>query len=379
MDTATPRSRPLIFVLVAAVVAAVVVLDAALAAADAGRIEPAGAALLAAAVALAFQPVAPRTVLVLCLAAEVFYSLQSKLSMLGGLPLLVAVCNSVRLGHRWFTVALVGPVVVGMTVYNLTTGPEQPLRALPDSTGLPLGWIVAAAILGEVFRQYRNYIDQAEQRALAAEHGRHEAALRMAGEERLRIARELHDSLTHAISVIKMQSSVAVHLAHKQGQHPSDAVLAIQQASVEANRDLRSTLKVLREGSTPEPGLHRLSELVEQIRLAGVTATVAVEGRQRRVPTEVDWTAYRIIQESLTNVARHSGSPTAQVLLRYRDDGLEVSVSDQGRGDPGAPPVPGIGLTGMNERVAQLGGRLTAAPREGGGFDVQAWLPLGGR
>lgn len=361
---------------VAAVVAVLVLADAALAASDTGRVEPAGAALLASAVSLLLGSRFPRLVLLGALAAVAGYSLVGTMSMLAGLPLLLAAFNCVRLGHRWFAVAAVAPVIAALTALNLFTEPDRPLRSLPDASGIPLGWVVAAGVLGEVFRQYRAYVEQARQRAAAAEQGREQAALRRAGEERLRIARELHDSLTHAISVIKMQSSVAVHLAAKQGQQPSEALTAIQQASVEANRELRSTLKVLRDDQPPEPGLHRLSELVEQIRLAGVRAAVTVEGERGAVPTAVDWTAFRIVQESLTNVARHAGAATAQVRLRYTPAALEVSVEDDGRADPASAPVPGIGLTGMNERVTAIGGSLRAGPRPGGGFAVTAVLPL---
>ncbi|ADD40359.1 sensor histidine kinase [Stackebrandtia nassauensis] len=377
MELSRPPRQPLVDAVVVAVAAALVVVDGALAASDAGRVEPAGAALLASALSLALWRRFPRLVLIGALAAVAVYSQFNTMSMLGSVPLLAAVFNSMRLGHRWFSVTLVAPVIVVLTTINLIEEPDRPLRSLPEASGIPLGWVVAAGVLGEVFRQYRAYVDQAEQRAIEAERGREEMALRRAGEERLRIARELHDSLTHAISVIKMQSSVAVHLAAKQGQRPSEALTAIQQASIEANRELRSTLKVLRDDQPPEPGLHRLSELVEQIRLAGVRATVTVEGERGAVPTEVDWTAFRIVQESLTNVARHAGAETAQVLLRYSPGALEVNVTDDGRADPSMPPVPGVGLTGMNERVAGIGGRLRAGPKPGGGFAVSAVLPLG--
>ncbi|MGH8875921.1 MAG: sensor histidine kinase [Stackebrandtia sp.] len=376
---AAPRRRVLVDIFVAAIVAALVVVDGALAASDAGRVEPAGTALLASALLLPVHRAAPRVVLVVCLSAVVLYTLRDTLSLLGSLPLLVAVYSSVCSGSRWFSIAVVSPVVIALTTVNVIGEPDRPLRALPEATGMPLGWVVSAGVLGEVVRQYRAYIDQVEQRALEAERGREESALRQAGEERLRIARELHDSLTHAISVIKMQSSVAVHLAAKQGRRPSQALTAIQQASIEANRELRSTLQVLRDDHPPEPGLHRLGELVEQIRLAGVRAAVTVEGERGAVPPEVDWTAFRIIQEALTNVARHAAAETAQVRLRYSETALEVSVADDGRGDAAAPPVPGVGLTGMRERVQALGGRLSAAPSAGGGFAVEAELPLGGR
>jgi signal transduction histidine kinase len=160
-----------------------------------------------------------------------------------------------------------------------------------------------------------------------------------------------------------------------------DSLLAIQEASAEAMRELRATLIVLRDpdGEPAGSGLDRLTGLVDRARSAGLPAAVTISGERRALPSDVDRTAYRIVQEALTNVSRHAGGASAQVEISYRPDGLTVRVDDNGRARPDAPPVPGIGLTGMRERVAALGGHLHTGPRCEGGFTVQAELPVHAR
>lgn len=207
--------------------------------------------------------------------------------------------------------------------------------------------------------------------------------LRRAGEERRRIAWELHDSLTHNISLIKAQAGIAVYLARQRGEPVPDTLLAIQEASSEAMRELRATLHVLRdgedEGGPTAPGLDRLPDLIGRARASGLLVAVAVSGERRTLPDEVDRTAYRVVQESLTNVAKHAGAASTLVRIAYQPDALTVRVDDDGRATPDAPPAPGIGLTGMRERVTALGGWFHAGPRTEGGFTVRAELPLPAR
>jgi signal transduction histidine kinase len=194
----------------------------------------------------------------------------------------------------------------------------------------------------------------------------------------LRIARELHDSLTHSISVIKVQAGVAAHLARKNGEQPSDALLAIQEASSDAVRELRSTLDVLRrDEDAPGSDLSRLPALVERARSSGLPTTYTVRGVARPLPPDVEQTAYRVVQEALTNVTRHAGAASATVLISYDDDALTVRVDDDGSGS-GQAPVPGYGLVGMRERVTALGGRLRAESGATRGFSVLAELPVNG-
>ncbi|MDH2425384.1 sensor histidine kinase [Sphaerisporangium sp. TRM90804] len=284
---------------------------------------------------------------------------------------LFAVYAAVRAGHRGVTVAaavltLVALPLVALAVQGLPVG-----EALARARGaLELAWLVAAGAAGEALRQ-------AERRADEAERTREETALRRANEERLHIARELHDSLTHQISVIKVQAGAAVHLARRRGERVPEALLAIQEAAREANRELRATLEALREdGDAPPRGLDHVPELVERVRMTGLDATLTIEGQRHDVPAAVGQTAYRIVQESLTNIARHASAATASVRIGYRPDALAIRVDDDGKARPGTAPVPGVGLLGMRERVTALGGRLRAQPRDEGGFTVDAELPV---
>ncbi|MEV6966599.1 sensor histidine kinase [Hamadaea sp. NPDC051192] len=285
---------------------------------------------------------------------------------------LFAVYAAVRAGHRLVTVVAAVLMLITLPIAVLLTSPEMPVRAaLAHSRGaLEIAWIVAAFAAGEALRQ-------AEARADEAERTREEAALRRANQERLHIARELHDSLTHQISVITVQATVAVHLARKRGEAVPDALVAIEQAGREAARELRATLEALRDdGKVSAHGLDQVPELVERARTGGLLATLTVEGQPQSLPVAVDRTAYRIVQESLTNVARHAGAATASVRIGYRPGALAIQVDDDGSAVPAAPPTPGVGLLGMRERVSALGGRLRAEPRVEGGFTVEAELPV---
>ena len=230
------------------------------------------------------------------------------------------------------------------------------------------------------FRMWQLHVREVEQRAEEAERTKDEAARRRAVEERLRIARELHDSLTHSISVIQIQAGVAVHLARKRGEDVPPALLAIQEAGADATRELRATLSVLRsEEDGDSSGLSQLDSLVARARAAGLPVTVTVTGAQRPLPPEADQAAYRIVQEALTNVSRHAGHACASVHLHYTPETLSIQIDDDGKGTvtPAGtrPSGPGLGLAGMRERVSALGGRLQAGPQDGGGFHVRAELP----
>ena len=241
-----------------------------------------------------------------------------------------------------------------------------------------IGWLVSAGVGVVAFAQWHAYVREVERRAADAERTRDEVARRRAVEERLRIARELHDSLTHSISVIKVQAGVAAHLARKNGEEPSAALLAIQEASSDAVRELRSTLDVLRRDEDANgSGLERLGALVRRAEASGVPTTCTIRGVERPLPPEVDQAAYRVVQEALTNVSRHAGPATATVDIEYADELLTVRIDDDGTGSRHAP-LPGYGLVGMRERVTALGGRLLAGPGADGGFTVRAELPLTG-
>ncbi len=226
------------------------------------------------------------------------------------------------------------------------------------------------------FRMWQLHVREAERRAEEAVRTRDEAAQRRAMEERLRIARELHDSLTHSISVIQVQAGVAEHLARKRGEEVPPALQAIHEAGADAARELRATLSVLRSTQDGDrSGLCQLESLVARARAAGLPVTVTVTGAERPLPPDVDRAAYRIVQEALTNVSRHAGRAHASVCLRYTPEALTVQVNDDGTGGGARPVGSGLGLVGMRERVSALGGRLHAGPQDGGGFRVHAELP----
>ncbi|WP_433368166.1 sensor histidine kinase [Streptosporangium sp. CA-115845] len=284
---------------------------------------------------------------------------------------LCAVYAAVRAGHRTITVAVSVTVLAALPLAALASGLHDTGEALAQARGaLEIAWLIAAGAAGEALRQ-------AERRAEEAERTREETARRRADEERLHIARELHDSLTHQISIIKVQAEVAVHVARRRGEQVPEALLAIQQAGREATRELRATLRALREDDmTPPRGLDHVPELVERARSIGLDATLTIEGQRHDVPAAVSRTVYRIVQESLTNIARHAAAATASVRIDCRPDALAIRIDDDGRATPDTAPVPGVGLLGMRERVTALGGRLRAEPRSEGGFTVQAELPV---
>jgi signal transduction histidine kinase len=283
---------------------------------------------------------------------------------------LVAVYAAMRAGRRSATVTVSVAVLVALPLAAMASGLAAGAAFVQARGVLELAWLVAAGAAGEALRQ-------AEGRATEAERTRDEVARRRADEERLRIARELHDSLTHQISVIKVQAEAAVHLARKRGDPVPDALLAIRDAGREASRELRATLEVLRDDDQTAPyGLDHVPTLVERLKATGLDASLTVEGHRTGVPATVDRTAYRIVQEALTNVTRHAAATTATVGIEYHPDTVVVRVVDDGRATPERPPVPGVGLLGMRERVAALGGRLNAEPRDGHGFTVRAELPV---
>ncbi len=286
---------------------------------------------------------------------------------------LFAVYAAVRAGHRLVTVAASVAMLLALPLAALVSTQDGGLgEALAQARSvLEIAWLVAAGAAGEALRQ-------AERRADEAERTREETARRRADEERLHIARELHDSLTHQISIIKIQAEVAVHLARKRGEQVPDALLAIRDAGREATRELRATLEALRDDDKAPPrGLDHLPELVDRACATGLDATLTIEGDRHDVPAAVERTAYRIVQESLTNVARHAAAATASVRIGYRLDTLAIQVDDDGKATLSTPPMPGVGLLGMRERVTALGGHLRAEPRDEGGFSVQAELPVG--
>jgi signal transduction histidine kinase len=233
-------------------------------------------------------------------------------------------------------------------------------------------------------RARRAYVAELRDRAERAERTREEEARRQVHEERMRIARELHDVVSHTIGVISVQAGVAAHLLRRRPEKAAESLEAIRQASDEALGELHAMLGVLRDGDdgrpplSPAPGLAELDALVAQAGGAGVEVQVSVEGEPRRLPSAVDLTAYRVVQESLTNVVRHAGASRARVTVSHRAGGVVVEVVDDGRGGAAGNGSGGSGqgIVGMRERARALGGTLEAGPRPEGGFRVLATLPV---
>jgi signal transduction histidine kinase len=205
--------------------------------------------------------------------------------------------------------------------------------------------------------------------------------------ERLRIARELHDVVGYSLAAIALHAGVAERVMDDRPDQVGEALLAIKTVSAEASRELRAILGVLRRVDDGQPpaagrGVGGLDDLAATASSAGVPTRVAISGRSRPLLAAVDQAAYRIVQESLTNVLRHAGPTSASVRVAYEPDGLVVEVVDDGRaGEPGGgggSPGSGHGIAGMRERALALGGQLEAGRRAGGGFRVRASLPFGG-
>jgi signal transduction histidine kinase len=239
----------------------------------------------------------------------------------------------------------------------------------PSNVGL-LVLALAAVAIGTAARTQRSARLATRARTEAEERRRVE-------EERLRIAREVHDVVAHSLAMINVQAGVAAHVADRRPEQAKEALLAIKEASRTALADLRATLNVLRsgEGRAPTPGLHQLPELIATASAAGLTVTA--EGEVGALPAPVDVAAYRIVQESLTNVVRHAEqADTVRIRFTRTATELSITIEDNGRGGSPKPgSSPGNGLRGMAERAQALGGSATAGPG-GGGFVVRARLPI---
>jgi signal transduction histidine kinase len=245
------------------------------------------------------------------------------------------------------------------------------------------GWTAAAVTLGWAVANRRAYIAEIKDRADRAERSREEETRRAVDTERLRIARELHDVISHTMSMIYVQASAAVHVISEQPQEAARALVTIKTASKEGLRELRAILNVLRQADEtdlhhPAPGLGQLDVLVSAANAAGMATTVSISGDPTPLPPTIDLAGYRIVQESLTNVLRHAGPTTVEISIGYRGDSLVIQVDDQGDGAAHENHSEGsrAGIMGMRERAVTLGGSLEAGPRADGGFRVRTQLPM---
>jgi signal transduction histidine kinase len=288
------------------------------------------------------------------------------------LSLVVAVVAAVMLGHRWAAWLALGVVYVG----HLALRGEFRDESWSWGAAAGFGAWALVVLIGAEFARVRR------ERVIAARQARAETRRRQANEERLRIARELHDVVAHHISLINVQAGVALHLVDRKPDQVPPALAAIKDASKEALSELRSLVGVLRDEAnaaprSPTTTLATLDELVERTGHAGLTLHKSTSGEVRTLPTAVELAAVRIVQEAITNVVRHADAQEAELRLDYGADMLTVQVEDDGSGGPNINTIDeGSGLRGMRERAASLGGSLTIEAAPAGGLRVTARLPL---
>jgi signal transduction histidine kinase len=299
-----------------------------------------------------------------------------------GLAILVAVYSVAAYGDRWVALAGLAVAEVGLAAVQLTPG-----RTGADTLVINnMGVVAVAWLLGHFAHNYRAYAARLEERTAELERAREALARRAVTEERLRLARELHDVVAHAMSVIAVQSGVGAHVATTQPKEARKALAAIEATSRAALTELRRLLGVLRQEDEPHgdlapmPGLADLEGLLAEVAKAGLAVKLQVHGTRPPLPAGVDLSAYRIVQEALTNVVKHAGPAHAQVVVGYGDQEVTVEIIDDGRGAvtsvTDGRAGTGHGLIGMRERVAAFGGDLEVGPRPHGGFRVAARLPV---
>ena len=335
--------------------------------------------------ALVWRRRRPESVLVAAFAATLGYQL---LGYPGGpvfVALAIAFLTAAVLRRRAFayTVLAVGYVAFTWGVAAATGRGAAPLAALVGVGA----WLLVLIAVAEGIRQRRAAVHEFRLRAAEAARSREQEQRRRASEERLDIARELHDVLAHSLSLINVQAGVALELVDRRPEQARQALAAIKAASRDAIVEVQAVLDSLRRKgesapSAPAAGVGDLDGLVDRARRAGLDVRTVVEGRPTPLPPRVDLAAARVVQEALTNVARHSGAASAAVTVRYLPGEVQVQVDDDGRGPAGRSAgetggeTGGNGIPGMRERATALGGQLSAGKRPGGGFRVLARLPL---
>jgi signal transduction histidine kinase len=280
-------------------------------------------------------------------------------------------CDNRRrvLGMAWLVLGMVTAAAIGIP--NTSTANIATTGAI----------YFAVFFFGVAIQNRRLYMQQLEARAALLERERDEEAKRAVADERLRIAQELHDVVAHSMGVIAVQAGVGAHVIDNDPAEAKKSLEAIAATSRSTLTEIRRLLGVLRadEGGAyePAPGLADLDRLVADVDSAGLPVDVRIEGTRHDVPPGVDLTAYRIVQEALTNVLKHAGPAHATVVVGYEPSALRLEIADDGRGVNGRATDGGHGLVGMRERVGVYGGTLEAGPAAGGGFRVLARLPYG--
>jgi signal transduction histidine kinase len=289
------------------------------------------------------------------------------------IPLLVALATLAAYRDRRTSLAAAALVAAVNVAWLDQAGPWLPIHSVYQVVVVAGAWAV-----GDAFRSRRGELEALRERADRAERERAQAEARAVAEEQARIARELHDVIAHNVSVIVVQAAAADDVFDVNPARAREALRSIEATGREAMGELRRLLGGVRaadESYRPQPGLGRLDELVEQVRAGGLTVTVRVDGTPRPLAPGVDLSAFRIVQEALTNTLRHAAASRADVTVRYGPEAIDLEVRDDGIG--GGAQVrdgSGHGLLGMRERAALTGGTLAAGPAPGGGFVVRARL-----
>ncbi|MEU1176288.1 sensor histidine kinase [Streptomyces sp. NPDC005820] len=334
------------------------------------------------AVALVFRRRAPMTVLAVTGTLSVVESITGDPRAPVAMSAVVALFTVAATTDRATTLRAGLVTMTALTSAAMLAGP-LPWYA-QENLGI-LAWTGIGATAGDAVRSRRAVVQAIRERAERAERTREEEARRRVAEERLRIARDLHDVVAHHIALVNVQAGVAAHVMDKRPDQAKEALAHVREASRSALNELRATVGLLRQSGDPEaptepaPGLDRLDELAGTFRSAGLLVEVARADHETKLPAAVDLAAYRVIQEALTNVQKHAGADAkAEVSVVRVGPHIEITVLDDG--DPGAEEAPvtggGHGLLGMRERVTALRGTLTTGPRYGGGFRVHAILPV---
>ncbi|MFE6331804.1 sensor histidine kinase [Streptomyces sp. NPDC057806] len=333
----------------------------------------------------------PEKMLVLAIALGVAQLVLDVETMPANFAMLVITYTVAANGTRWASRTALGVGLCAAPLAQLRW-PENESSALGTvaimiftSVPFALAWV-----LGDSIRTRRAYFAQLEERASRLEKEREAQAKVAVAAERARIARELHDVVAHNVSVMVVQADGAAYVLDAAPDQAKKALETISSTGRQALAEMRRLLGVLRTGEhqeggeyVPQPDVEQIDELVQQCRTSGLPVDFKVEGTPRPLPSGVELTAYRIVQEALTNTRKHGGpNAGASVRLVYFDDGLGLLVEDDGKGAPhelyeeGGADGQGHGLIGMRERVGMVGGTLDAGPRPGGGFRISALLPL---
>lgn len=344
-------------------------------------------------VVVALRRKAPDKMLLLAIVtgvAQLVFDISPNLSNFAMMVIIYTVASGTK---RWasrvaLAGALFGPVLAAVRYGNGPT-PRNLMEAL-FITGLLTVPFVLAWVLGDSVRTRRAYWAQLEEKAARLEKERETQSRIAVAAERARIARELHDVVAHNVSVMVVQADGAAYVLESAPEQAKQALETISGTGRQALAEMRRLLGVLRTGEQPEggeyvpqPGVEQLADLIDQVRGAGLPVDFRVAGEPRPLPSSVELTAYRIVQEALTNTRKHGGPDVgATVRLSYQDAELDLLVEDDGRGaqhelySGGGADGLGHGLIGMRERVGMVGGSLDAGPRPGGGFRISAVLPL---